>query len=343
MPESAAMIVLRGDAALVPVGAHQVLHARGADRVAFLHRLVTGRIEGVAVGEGSPALLLTVKGQIVAQLSVCTLADELRLLVPPGQGAATAAALSRYAIMDDFTIEVPEGDRWRLLALHGPRSEDRLRAAGVPVPSGLLERPRLAHAEVDGPAGRLWLVRQKTAGVAGLWCFGEQAAVAELERRLDEGGVARLTDLESEVLRIEAGEPRFGVEITDEYFPMEVGLRQAIDYQKGCYLGQEPIVRIRDRGHLNWRLCSLRALDDADAASLTAVAGARLASDEKPKAGRLTSVARLPGALPVALGMVHISVPVGAVVRLRSGAGDEAAAGAGTGMRWLVTGEPEDA
>jgi tRNA-modifying protein YgfZ len=352
MAEPAPRTALHGDAALVPVGAHQVLRARGADRVAFLHRLVTGRIEGVAVGEGSPALLLTVKGHIVAQMGVCVLADELRLLVPPGQGAATAAALSRYAIMDDFTVEPLDGDALRPLALHGPRAEERLRAAGVPVPEGLLARPRLAHAEVAGPGGPLWLVRQQTAGTAGLWCFGQSGQagqagdvqpLAELERRLTGAGVPTLSELEAEVLRLEAGEPRFGVEITDEYFPMEVGLRRSIDYQKGCYLGQEPIVRIRDRGHLNWRLCTLRALDEDTGGH--AVAGARLASDEKPKVGRLTSVARLPGAPAVALGMVHISVPVGAVVRLRGEAGDEGAGGAAAapGMRWLVTGEPEEA
>ena len=124
----------------------------------------------------------------------------------------------------------------------------------------------------------------------------------------------RWIPLQAEVLRIRAGEPRFGAEITADYFPMEVGLSGAIDYTKGCYLGQEPIVRIRDRGHLNWRLVTLVA----DAPGPVAV-GDRLEADIKPKAGRITSVAALPGQPAVALGMLHVSVPVGTPVRIKPG------------------------
>jgi folate-binding protein YgfZ len=116
----------------------------------------------------------------------------------------------------------------------------------------------------------------------------------------------------AEALRILAGEPKFGVDITADVFPMEVGLDPVIDYSKGCYLGQEPIVRIRDRGHINWRLVGLRLAED-----VPVVAGDRLESDARPKAGRVTSAARLPGQAPVALGLVHVSIPVGTTVRVR--------------------------
>jgi folate-binding Fe-S cluster repair protein YgfZ len=95
---------------------------------------------------------------------------------------------------------------------------------------------------------------------------------------------------------------------------MEVGLDDAIDYRKGCYLGQEPIVRIRDRGHINWRLAGLDVTGDADPA-----AGDRLETDAKPKAGRITSAARLPDGRGVALAMLHVSVPAGSTVRVRHG------------------------
>src|SRR6185369_2474080 len=107
---------------------------------------------------------------------------------------------------------------------------------------------------------------------------------------------------------------RWGVEITSDYFPMEVGLSGAIDYSKGCYLGQEPIVRIRDRGHINWRLCGLAVSGGDDPAPEDA-----LESDAKPRAGRVTSAARLPDGRGVALALVHTSVPVGAEVRIKHG------------------------
>ena len=98
---------------------------------------------------------------------------------------------------------------------------------------------------------------------------------------------------------------------------MEVGLDALIDYGKGCYLGQEPIVRIRDRGHINWRLAGLRLHAEAPVAP-----GDRFESDARPKAGRVTSAARLPGQPPVALALVHVSVPVGTQVRVRHGEAD---------------------
>jgi tRNA-modifying protein YgfZ len=104
------------------------------------------------------------------------------------------------------------------------------------------------------------------------------------------------------------------VEITPDYFPMEVGRTAAIDYGKGCFLGQEPIVRIRDRGHINWRLVGLRFAEAGPVAP-----GDRLESDTKPKAGRVTSVARLPDGRPVALALVHLSVAAEAEVRVRQG------------------------
>jgi len=97
---------------------------------------------------------------------------------------------------------------------------------------------------------------------------------------------------------------------------MEVGLNGAIDYAKGCYLGQEPIVRIRDRGHINWRLVRLDL--NVDVATDPAP-GDPLESEAKPKAGRVTSAGRLPDGRGVALAMLHTSVVVGATVHIRHG------------------------
>jgi folate-binding Fe-S cluster repair protein YgfZ len=98
---------------------------------------------------------------------------------------------------------------------------------------------------------------------------------------------------------------------------MEVGLAGAVDYQKGCYLGQEPIVRIRDRGHINWRLVGLDVVDSAGPG--TPATGDALEADTKPKAGRVTSAARLPDGRGVALAVLHTSIPVGAEIRIRHG------------------------
>jgi len=151
-------------------------------------------------------------------------------------------------------------------------------------------------------------------GAEGFWIGGPPAEVASLREKLA-AEVPELDATVAEAVRIDALEPRFGAEITADYFPMEVGLAGAIDYTKGCYLGQEPIVRVRDRGHINWRLVGLDVAGAADPHP-----GDALTSDVKPKAGRVTSAARLPDGRGVALAMAHVSLPVGATVHIGAGA-----------------------
>jgi folate-binding protein YgfZ len=168
----------------------------------------------------------------------------------------------------------------------------------------------LSHAEV----GPLWLVRAHQLGADGFWIGGSADAVAAVDARLAAAGVPRLAPAAAEAARIAACEPKLGAEITSDYFPMEVGLDGAIDYAKGCYLGQEPIVRIRDRGHINWRLVGLEIVGPQDPTPHDAIE-----SDLKPKAGRITSAARLPDGRGVALALLHVSVPGGSEVRVKHG------------------------
>ena len=151
-------------------------------------------------------------------------------------------------------------------------------------------------------------------GAEGYWVAGPLDVM--FARELLEGiQVRELSETATEAARIAALEPRWGAEITPDYFPMEVGLADAIDYAKGCYLGQEPIVRLRDRGHINWRLVSLDIVDNLG--PIDPAPGDALESDTKPKAGKITSVGRFPDGRGVALAMLHVSLPVGADVRVK--------------------------
>jgi folate-binding protein YgfZ len=310
MDETSDPSVLTADAAVVDPGALEVVRVSGGDRVTFLHRLLTGNVAGLPVGAGVRALLLNLKGHIVTDMRVFVAADEVRLVVAPGEGEATAAALSRYAVMDDVTCARDAG--LAPLALLGPRSGERLAAAGIAGGEGA----PWTHQEVPAPEGPGWLVRARALGASGAWLFAGEPVRQAVAARLAAAGVRRLAAPVAEALRIASGEPAWGLEITGEYFPMEVNLGGAIDYAKGCYLGQEPIVRIRDRGHVNWRLVRLEARDPE--APLPA-RGDGLEADVKPRAGRVTSAARLPGAPPVALALLHVSVPAGAEVRIQHG------------------------
>jgi aminomethyltransferase len=305
--------VLFDDSAVVDVGAREVIRATGADRIAFLQRLLTGDIAGTPEGGGSRSLLLNLKGHVVSDMRVFLRADEIRLVVAPGQGAMTALALSKYAIMDDFAAALDP--TVGLLAVHGPRAAERLAAAGVDLPADFARRALWSHEEVAWAGnGAIWAVHARAFGAEGVWLFAPDTVRASIGARLAAAGVRRLAAPIAEALRIENGEPAWGIEITEDYFPMEIGLDQAIDYSKGCYLGQEPIVRIRDRGHTNWRLVRLRVHEDVIPAR-----GDPLESDIKERAGRVTSAARLPGESPAALALLHVSIPAGAQVRIKHG------------------------
>ena len=297
--------LLARDAVLGPAAAppRELVVATGADRIRFLHGLVTGNVAGTEPGRGCRAVLLTPKGQVVSDLRIFVRPDDVRIVVDAGQGATLATTLGRYAIMDDFAAApVPE---YSFFSLLGPAAPARLAAAGVEA-GALATAPPLAHLEV----GRFSIVRVRELGAGGFWIGATSADVASLRDKLA-ANVPELDAAVAEAARIDALEPRFGAEITADYFPMEVGLGGAIDYTKGCYLGQEPIVRVRDRGHINWRLVGLDVAGANDPKP-----GDPLTSDVKPKAGKITSAARFPDGRAVALAMAHVSVPVGATVHI---------------------------
>jgi len=300
------------DVAQVDPGGLAVLRGTGADRIGFLHRLTTGSVEGVAVGAGCHSLLLDSKGHVVGDLRMCVRSDEVRVLVDAAAGQGIATALARYAVMDDFAVAVEPEIAGR--ALCGPGSAQALRAAGVAVPEDFAARPLWSHADAASPFGVLWLVRSHALGSDGLWVFGAAAACAALAASLDAARVPVLAPEIAEALRIQAGEPRLGAEITGDVLPMEVGLADALDHKKGCYLGQETIVRARDRGLVRRRLAGLRLRGDG----MPAV-GDAIAFETNLAAGRVTSVGRLPGQTCVALALLASAVPVGGEVRISHG------------------------
>lgn len=297
-----------------PLARRELVVTTGADRIRFLQGIVTANVAGLPVGGGGRALLLTPKGHIVADLRLFVREDAVWIVVDAGQAATVASALGRYAIMDDFSAAAIEEKR--LLPVLGPDAGRRLAEIGLDV-TKLVDRPPYTHTDASLGGTPVWVARMNELGAPGFWIVGDAPTLRRIGEQLLGLGTTELPAPAVERQRISALEPLFGAEITPDYFPMEVGLTGAIDYGKGCFLGQEPIVRIRDRGHTNWRLVRLDVIGSQAAA---VSAGDPLESDSKPKAGHVTSVAvRQDGAGGVALAMLHVSIPLGAAVRVRHG------------------------
>lgn len=259
---------------------HDLLWVSGGDAVTFLDGLVSQSVAAMAPGEVRRSLLLTPRGKLEAVLWLLADADRVGVAVDAGHGAAVAAALSRFKIRVDVAI-APE---------QRPLHEVWGTANGAPL---VAERRWRDEGELTADLPSIH---------GGLRMVLTTAAVP------DEAPVEL-----AEATRIVAGEPRLGVDIDGDTIPQEAGLVEgAVDFTKGCYLGQELVARIDSRGHVNRRLRGLRA-----ASPITP--GAELVSEGRA-VGTVTSAAVSPTLGAVALAVVRREVEVGSEVEVGDGA-----------------------
>lgn len=302
---------------------------RGALRVSgrapgqMLAGITSGRIpaplrEGVdrlLRGRGAYSTILTPKGRMVTDLRLLRLPgeEEAFLIDLPAEGTAAALDHLERVLPPRFATMEPSG--MVVLTVVGPEAAGVLTRV-LHVPPDVLTV--LAEDEVvwalvrDEP--RIPIVRTGEVGVPAfdIW-VSEGEYEATLARLVDAGAAAAGPDL-WETLRVEAGRPRFGVDMTTETIPIEAGIEErAIDHEKGCYTGQEVIVRIRHRGHVNRHLRGL-LLPEGPLPS----AGSELYVEDRPKAvGWITSVAESPGfGRPIALAYVRREVEPGGWVNV---------------------------
>jgi folate-binding protein YgfZ len=256
-----------------------ILDLRGEDRVRFLHGMVTNDIEKLAVGHGCHAAFLTTKGKLLGDCIVTKHPDRLSLDMDAELLEKIRAHLDKHIIMDDvelFAVTLPA---------HGVYGDDAAATVSRAIGVDVAALPPYAFATRD-MAGA---VRTTELGMPGFHVFGD----VEL-------GGDPLDDARFEELRIEAGTPRYGVDMGEDRLPIEAGINDAVSFDKGCYLGQEVIARATNLGHINRRLVGL-VVDGEPPAS-----GTKLSSPSKPDAGWVTSSARSRRlGKTIALGYVH--------------------------------------
>lgn len=263
---------------------------RGQDRVRFLSGMVTCDVKGLGPQAGTYGALLTVKGKVVSDLLVANRSgDDLLLVVRSVVAKHVMESLDRYIIVDDAVLTDDSGELAHL-GVYGPRALAVL--LGDPAAS-------LAPYQLCASGG-VWLWACRELGPDSLHVIGPAAAVAALEQTLITAGAQALSDADAEVLRVESGRPRMGVDFDEERLPQEAALDEALCFTKGCFLGQEVVVRLRDRGQLNRRLVGLRLRGEA-----VPTARCKLSHPSRPQAGELTSVVWSARLERIALGYVH--------------------------------------
>jgi tRNA-modifying protein YgfZ len=229
----------------------------GPDRAKFLHNLLTNDVKRLPVGKGCEAFVTSPQGKTLAFVSVLAGDDEILLRCDGAAYDALLAHLKKYGVFDDVAIE-DISDATFEYHLAGP--------AGASILSHALGRlpddDELAHVKTEVAGRPLRVIRESLTGVSGLTLIGDREnATSFKENTLATGreiGLVHAGPEVFEVLRIEAGTPVFGKDITDKSLPQEINRdSRAISFVKGCYLGQETVARLDALGHVNQLLKGL--------------------------------------------------------------------------------------
>jgi folate-binding protein YgfZ len=266
----------------------------GADRRAYLQGILSNDIVALTAGSGCYATFLTPQGRMIADLRVFETGDRLIVDLEERVAAEVAARFEQFIFSEDVTVE-DLGASTSQIGVYGPRA------------AALLETEPLAEYAVRSwtfGGQQAYLLGTGDIGVPGIDVIVPRDQAAELERFLVSRGAIVIDDETAEVTRVEAGRPRFTVDMDTDTIPLEAGIEdRAISFTKGCYVGQEIIIRVMHRGggRVARRLVGIEFEPDA----AVPTHGDVVKAGER-QVGYITSAVRsVERARPIALAYVH--------------------------------------
>ena len=259
----------------------------GGDRMRWLNGMVTNNIRDLAVNHGTYNFLLNAKGRIDGDLYAYNLGDTLMVDTDESERENVLAFFDKYIIMDDVAV-ADESAVLTAIGVTGPQTREVLGAAGIDAPE--LAPLELGTPKCDCPCDCLQCTLVRGDDPAGhtyeIWIA--PGMVKSTWDALVAAGATPVGTKTLEQRRIELGIPRYGADIRDRDLPQETGQDRAMNFTKGCYLGQEIVERIRSQGQVHRILMKLAV------AGAGVAAGAKIVSGER-EVGEITSVAGGPG------------------------------------------------
>src|SRR5262245_35991707 len=274
----------------------------GKDRASYLQGLLTNDIAALGPGQGCYAAYLTAQGRMIADLWVYELGDVMLLRLLRDVKPAVLARLDQFIFSEDVQLG-DVSDAFIGTVLVGPQSVALLSSVlDVPERSltGLTEHGNMRATFANEPA---IVLRSADLGEPGFDVLVEAIAFQPLRAALHHAGAVELDPATAEVLRVEGGVPKFRQDMDEETIPLEAGIEsRAISFTKGCYVGQEVIIRVLHRGHgrVARKLVGLSKTGD-----VVPPAGSRIRAGDR-EIGEVTSSTRSPALqMPIALGYVH--------------------------------------
>ncbi|MDP6455726.1 MAG: glycine cleavage T C-terminal barrel domain-containing protein [SAR202 cluster bacterium] len=291
------------------------LRVSGDDATDLLNRLSTNNLELLTPGQGMNTVLTTAKGRIIDLLSIIPSDDSLLILTSPGRQQQVADWIEFYTFIEDVTVQNITDDT-AMLAIVGPESAEAIQQAiGVSVDQLELHSP-IAVDALDNST----LVRTDHFNLPTFELIANFQAKEQVISAFNNLGVSVVSNSVSENLRIAMAVPAATGELTEDFNPLEAGLRPHISFNKICYIGQEVVSRLNAYEKVQKHLVKLEWNDNGP----NPVPGTSLTVDGKD-VGQLTSVGAFEDGLGVALGYVrNAHVEAGASVLAESADGEVA-------------------
>jgi folate-binding protein YgfZ len=248
--------VLRRECAVYDLGFREKISLTGADRVRWLNGVITNNIRDLAAGRGVYAFLLNPQGHILGDLYAYNRGESILVDTDADQLEKMIATFDHYIIMDDVVI-TKLGEHMTSLGIAGPKSRPVLEAAGIMVPALQPLEVSTAKCECDCACLECALVRGEDPGRESYDIWIATHDVLKLWNGLVAAGAKPVGWETLELNRIVSGIPRYGVDLRDRDLPQETGQDRALNFNKGCYIGQEIVERIRSRGAVHRKLSGL--------------------------------------------------------------------------------------
>ena len=257
----------------------------GRHRDRFLHALSTQEVNGQVAPAVAANAHCDAQGRLQALFTMVVQTEQIVLWTERQQAAALVEGLLRYRVAE--RVKVNEAPELGLIEVVGPKGLALLQAAGLPVPP----QGGVATWAIGEQEGVIWAgttggnpAARHGPGVPVLSIQVPDEALGDLAGTLMEAGAAVGCHAAREALRIAEGWPRIGLDVDDGSLPAELGLGAAINFTKGCYLGQEAVAMLAYRGRLRRHLCWISSAGPTHPA-----AGWTLRDDKGRKAGRVGS------------------------------------------------------
>jgi folate-binding protein YgfZ len=300
------LAALLGGCGIYDLGFRGRISLAGGDRTRWLNGMVTNNIRDLALGRGVYAFLLNPQGRILGDMSAYNLGETIVVETDRSQVEKIVATFDHYIIMDD--VEVTDiSEKQTTLGLAGPKSRAILNAAGIEVPEMQPLQMITPRCNCDCGCVSCTVVRGEDEHHESYEIWLAPQDVYKTWHPLLAAGATPVGSEALEMHRVAAGIPIYGIDIRERDLPEETEQMRALNFNKGCYVGQEIVERIRSRGNVHRKFTGF-VVEGGGAIAV----GAKIISGEK-EVGEVTSVATLPapsGHRTIALGYIRREVGV---------------------------------